>query len=290
MPLLHAGDVDLYYEDAGDGSAVVYVHGGFASLDTTLQQLTPFDWSWENDFVDGGFHMVAYDRRGCYRSSCPDSGYDLPSQGRDLERLLDHLNVDAAHMIGSSAGGPISIVFAATHPERVLSLTLAGTALLLFPPDPITALVAEQAAILEREGPDAAFNHRPAGVDVTYKWLWEAEEMEQRGTLAEWQRQHQAWAEMAAALPRRLRVRYYAAELRNMAAYFDSVLPQARRVTAPALVLHGSNDREVPVAWGEELARAIPGARLHVVAGGGHTLVGRSAEARQVVIDFMRRH
>ena len=112
---------------------MVYVHGGFASLATVLRPLNPFDWGWEHDFA-AQFHFVTYDRRGCYRSSSPDTGYDLLTHVHDLTGLLDHLCIAAAHIIGSSAGGPIAIMFAATQPERVRSLVLTGTALDLFPP------------------------------------------------------------------------------------------------------------------------------------------------------------
>src|SRR5688572_10833216 len=128
MPYLTVNDCTLYYETAGEGSPVVYVHGGFASLDTTLRDLTPYNWDWEQNFARQ-FHFIAYDRRGCYRSSSPETGYDLATQARDLAGLLDSLNIPAVHLIGSSAGGPIAIVFAAQWPQRVRSLVLVGTAL-----------------------------------------------------------------------------------------------------------------------------------------------------------------
>ena len=75
MPAARVNGIELYYEDTGDGPAVVYIHGGFASIDTTMQELKPFDWTWEKDFA-AQFHFLCYDRRGCYRSSCPMTGYD----------------------------------------------------------------------------------------------------------------------------------------------------------------------------------------------------------------------
>ena len=71
--------------------------------------------------------------------------------------------------------------------------------------------------------------------------------------------------------------------------YIDAdVAGYARRVRAPTLVLHGSNDRVVPVEWGRELAHTIPEARLEVLDGASHSLVIRSREARQRVIDFIQ--
>src|SRR5690348_11637965 len=105
MPFASVADCRLYYEAGGEGSPVVYIHGGFASLDTVLRELKPFDWGWERDFA-AQFHFISYDRRGCYRSSSPETGYDLLTQVADLAGLLDQLQIASAHLIGSSAGGP----------------------------------------------------------------------------------------------------------------------------------------------------------------------------------------
>jgi pimeloyl-ACP methyl ester carboxylesterase len=59
-------------------------------------------------------------------------------------------------------------------------------------------------------------------------------------------------------------------------------------VTAPTLVIHGSNDQLVPLAWAEALAQAIPSAQLEIIEGGSHSLMIRHAAARSQVISFMR--
>jgi pimeloyl-ACP methyl ester carboxylesterase len=278
----------LYYEHSGSGPPVVYIHGGFASLDTVLCNLT-YAWTWENDFA-AKFHFITYDRRGCYRSSCPNEGYELANQARDLECLLDPLQIPSAHLIGSSAGGPIAILFAATQPQRVRSLALAGTGLNLFPQDePISDVIRRHVGLLEQQGAEAAFHQRPDGVEVTLGILWEIDEMKERGQLQEYWQRHRSWVKQAEQLPKAQRIQHYAAELKNMKAYMDvDLYPYAKQVTVPTLVIHGSNDREVPVAWGEELARAIPTARMHIMQGHSHSLVIRHVEVRQAVISFIQ--
>ena len=134
MPVATVNGFEMYYQVAGCGEPVVYVHGGFPSLESVLLDLPRdgSDWGWEQDFADH-FRFVWYDRRGCYRSSCPVDGYGLLDMAGDLEGLLDELSVPAAHLIGSSAGGPIAIAFAATRAGRTRSLALTGTAANLFP-------------------------------------------------------------------------------------------------------------------------------------------------------------
>lgn len=290
MPTMSANGFEMYYQVAGCGEPLVYVHGGFPSLASVLLDL-PMDaseWGWEHDFADH-FQFVSYDRRGCFRSGCPEDGYGLLDGARDLEGLLDELGISSAHLIGSSAGGPIAIVFAATRASRTRSLTLAGTAVDLFPPDDITRVVVEQIAHLQELGPDAAFDRRPSGVEVSLGVLWEPPEREERGTLAEYWERQSLLNSRAEEIPWTERVRHYAAELTAIKGYIDvDVAQYARQVRVPTLVLHGSNDREVPVEWGRKLARTIPEARLDVFDGASHSLMIRDRKARGRVIDFIQ--
>ena len=108
MPKANVNGFEMYYEDGGEGPALVFIHGGFPSLQSALNAPVPYDWGWERDFAQH-FHFVWYDRRGCYRSASPPEGYDLLNQARDLEGLLDYLHIPSTHLIGSSAGGPILV-------------------------------------------------------------------------------------------------------------------------------------------------------------------------------------
>ena len=291
MPVTTVNGFEMYYRVAGTGEPVVYVHGGFPSLESVLLDLRRdgTDWGWEHDFADH-FRFVSYDRRGCYRSSCPEDGYGLIDMAEDLEGLLDELRIPSVHLVGSSAGGPIATAFAATRADRTRSLTLTGTASNLFPPDDgVTKVVVEQIGCLMELGPEAAFDRRPAGVEVSLGVLWEPPEQSERGTLAEYWERQRLLNRRAEGIPRALRVRHYAAELKTIKGYTDvDVSEYARQVRVPTLVLHGSNDREVPAEWGRELARTIPKARLEVFDGASHSLVIRDPTARQRVIDFIR--
>jgi len=291
MPRLHVNGITLHYERGGAGEPVVFVHGGFANLATRLASLGP--WmpdSWETDIAQR-FDFVLYDRRGCYRSDSPPDGYEIDSQARDLAELLLGLGMAPAHLIGSSAGGPISVICAAMWPDRVRSLVLAGTALQLFPPDdPFTPVICQLGEVLRRDGPEAAFAQRPSGVEATYDSLWGHTEAQARGRLESYltrERYHNERAQTV-ALPER--VRLHTVELRNMLAYIESDLrPHAERIACPTLVLHGRDDLMVPLSHGEELARAIPGAELLVLDGEGHSVVHRTRIGRRAAMDWIDR-
>ena len=102
MPVAILDGFEMYYRVAGTGEPVVYVHGGFPSLESALLDLPRdgTDWGWEHDCSDQ-FQFVSYDRRGCYRSSCPEDGYGLLEMVEDLELLLDDLGIPSVHLIGS---------------------------------------------------------------------------------------------------------------------------------------------------------------------------------------------
>ena len=282
---------ELYYDERGVGPPVVFIHGGFACLASLLADLPAdgSDWTWEQEF-DRYFRFVSYDRRGCFRSSNPGKGFDLVNQARDLDGLLDHLGIQTAHLIGSSAGGPIALVFAATRPTRTKSLALVGTGVNLFPEsDPPSEVILGQNEVFDEHGPEAAFRNRPPEVEVTLGALWDPSEQAERGTLDQYWEQQRGLKALAEGLPHELRVQYHTAELLNMKGYAEVDLSEyARSVTCPALVLHGRDDRIVPLSWGQGLAESIDGAELVVIGGQSHTLMVRSAEARRRAASFIQ--
>ena len=124
MPRLTVGtsgshDVELYYEDHGEGRPVVLIHGWPLS-----------GKSWENQvgaLVDAGYRVVTYDRRGFGESSKPYDGYEYDTLAADLKALLDHLDLRDATLVGfSMGGGEVARYLAAYGPDRIRSVVLAG--------------------------------------------------------------------------------------------------------------------------------------------------------------------
>lgn len=108
----------LYYEMAGEGTPLVFVHG--LGLDGRM---------WDDQFerFARSYRVVRYDVRGFGRSDVPSG---LPfNHAEDLRALLDHLEAPGAHVIGLSMGGRIALHHALLHPQATLSLTLVDSAL-----------------------------------------------------------------------------------------------------------------------------------------------------------------
>lgn len=111
--------VQIYYVERGEGLPVVLVHGGGGS-GTLWEALGTTD-----ALADAGYRAIVFDMRGYGKSGKPRDGYGL-EMSNDIVRLLDHLDISKAHVVGYSMGALVANRFRAKHPDRVLSATLGG--------------------------------------------------------------------------------------------------------------------------------------------------------------------
>lgn len=120
MPRATVNGVSLYYEVAGRGTPVVFVHGFACGMKSWEPQVTA---------LSERFRMITYDVRGFGISDAPDdpAQYSQATSIADLAGLLDELNIKRAVVGGLSMGGNIALNFALTHPDRVRSLIIADT-------------------------------------------------------------------------------------------------------------------------------------------------------------------
>lgn len=119
-PLFFDSDgVRLHYSDEGAGEPVILVHG-FAT-DQTL------NWATLIPALRGKNRIVAFDHRGHGRSARPTGqGKYGRHMVEDIRRLMDHLHLRQAHLVGYSMGGLIVGKFLAEHPDRVRSAVIGG--------------------------------------------------------------------------------------------------------------------------------------------------------------------
>ena len=120
MPTLTTDDgVKLYYEEAGSGTPLVFVHEFAGDLRSWELQMAHFARL---------YRCIAYNARGYPPSDVPQS-IDRYSQDRacdDIRAVLDALKIDKAHIVGLSMGAFATLHFGIRYPERALSLTIAG--------------------------------------------------------------------------------------------------------------------------------------------------------------------
>lgn len=106
----------IYYEIAGSGDSVIFVHG--FSLDHNM-------WQSQVEFFGKNYQVITYDARGFGKSDLPNGPYDHIA---DLHALFKHLSIERAHLIGLSMGGRIATNFTLAYPEMVKTLTLMDSA------------------------------------------------------------------------------------------------------------------------------------------------------------------
>lgn len=153
------GIVDIAYIDEGSGPAILLIHG-FAST-ANINWVEP---GWVDALVKDGRRVIAFDNRGHGESGklYDPAAYDLGSMADDARRLLDHLSIDAADVLGYSMGARISARLAISYPSRVRSLILGGLAEALFSGLSDAAEIAEalEAPDIDAVSGDVAFAFR----------------------------------------------------------------------------------------------------------------------------------
>ena len=110
-----SGTANLYFETAGNGPALVFLHAGVA--DSRM-------WDPQFDVFASKFQVIRYDHRSFGKSKMPDGPYSLRD---DLLNVVRHLGIAKATLVGCSMGGAGAIDFALEHPEMVTALALVGS-------------------------------------------------------------------------------------------------------------------------------------------------------------------
>lgn len=184
--------------------------------------------------------------------------YTLADMAADTAALLRGLGLARAHIAGASMGGMIAQILAAQHASRVSSLTVlfSSTNQPLLPPTAPGLLW----KMLRSPGPKAGPEAQKAHIKDMLRAL---------GT-SEYPVPDEDLEDVAACMVRR-GIDPSGVRRQLMAVLGTGDLrPYCRAITAPTLVIHGENDRMLPKAAGRAVARAIPGAQLHLIPGMGH--------------------
>ena len=115
--------VDIAYSDKGEGGPILLIHG-FASNMFTNWEVT----GWNKVLIKAGYRVLNIDNRGHGYSEklYGDDDYGAPLMAQDAVRLLDHLGIEKAHIMGYSMGARICGFISFNNPERVLSTVFGG--------------------------------------------------------------------------------------------------------------------------------------------------------------------
>lgn len=245
------GNTRLWYWDTGGtGEAIVLLHPGSGS-----GEFYPYQ---QPAFAAAGYRVIAYSRRGQYRS---DLGTDADTYfaADDLLNLMRHLKVEKFHAVGNALGGYIGLDVAISHPERVLSLTLACSMMGISETDFVSTLQSLR---------PKAFESLPMEV----KELGPSYRAANPAGVAEWKRLHDRSGTRS---PVRLRNKITWAALAAL--------------KPPTLLVTGDADLWIPPYMLKKVGERIPNSQVVIVPHSGHGVQWEQpAIFNAAVLDFIR--
>jgi 2-hydroxy-6-oxonona-2,4-dienedioate hydrolase len=247
----------IHYYEAGDGPAVILLHG--LGLDASF-------WVLQIPALARSHRVYAVDMLGFGRSDKPPLEYSIETFVEFLEGFMRQAGIPKATLVGLSLGGWIAADFAAQHPEMVERLVLVDAAGIR-PPVRLTE------AMLALLNPGSLAEERNLLEFVLYNKELATEE----------------FVEMLFTHRMRSGNSYTVARvIHRMLTRDEWVNEKLASVHAPALVVWGRQDMLLPLALGEEYARLLPGAKLVVIDDCGHLPPAeKPAEFAKAVVEFL---
>ncbi len=274
MPTAKIRDVELYYEEHGQGVPLLCIMGFATDSTGWLLQIPTFAER---------YRTIVFDNRGVGRSAKPGGAYTIHEMADDAVALLDHLDVGRAHVLGLSMGGMIAQELALRHPGRVRGLVLAAT----FPePDVATEeqrkfVFTEMGGTISESGemkidfsaanPMMFFQHL---LPLVFNPSFIQTELPRLMPL------------FAGALQWGFSLEAIMGQMQAIMSHRST--DRLHQIAAPTLVMTGDADRLIAPANSDILAKSIPGSRLVRVPGGSHGFNFEQPDVfNRTVLDFL---
>jgi non-heme chloroperoxidase len=264
-------DVELYFEDHGTGQPVVLIHGFPLS-----------GRSWEKQeaaLIEAGYRVIAYDRRGFGASGKPYEGYDFDTLAGDLDNLMTDLDLTDAVLVGYSMGGGEVARYLGTYGSgRVAKAAFLSSITPALGKSDDNPEGVDQGVF---EGiKDGIRADRYAFLDEFYGNFYNLDKL--RGTrvsdaLVRW-----SWNVAAGASPK--------GTLDVVDSWLTDFRGDLAKIDVPVLVLHGTEDRILPIeVTGARTHAALPDATYVVVEGAPHGLLATHPdEVNKALLEFLR--
>jgi pimeloyl-ACP methyl ester carboxylesterase len=255
----------LYYEVAGEGHPLVFVHAGIA--DNTM---------WSSQFSEFAKHyrVIRFDMRGYGNSEPAEGEY---AHREDLAALLDFLKIERTYLIGCSMGGGACMDFTLTQPDKVAALVMVGSG-----PTGLTLDVPKSPKFAEVE---TAWNAKDwARVSEIETQIW----FDGEGRTPD-QVDAQLRAQVIA-----MNSKAIAHELKELGKNKPPMTPPAAErlgeIKIPVLVVYGDRDSAYIQKAAEHMEHYIQGAKKVLMPNTAHLPnMERPAEFNQIVLDFLQK-
>jgi class 3 adenylate cyclase len=255
----HAGDLDIAYRVFGDGPMnLVVVPGIFSHLDLF------FTFDLFCDFMErfAAFgRVVTFDKRGTGLSDPTPGAAQLDARMDDIRAVMDAVGMDHASIIGISEGGPLSLLFAATYPERADAVVVCGSFGHVGPASSLMKLLENGT---QEWGTGKVSIELSPGLRNSSALL----------------RRSLGFLERASASP------HMARSLSDFVKNID-IRPVLPSVQAPVLAVHRA-DEAIPLEYAQEIADGVPDGRIVVLDGDDHLpWVGNTSAYVATIEEFL---
>jgi pimeloyl-ACP methyl ester carboxylesterase len=294
MPIAATRDIFLEYDTLGScsGEPLLIIQG-------LADQMTKWSDGFHKGLVARGFFVIRFDNRdvglsshlnhlpppdlaavlgALAQGSVPAIPYCLEDMAADAAAVLAAVGVRRAHILGASMGGMIAQLFAASYPERTLSLIsiMSSTGNPDLPPAKPEAMGALMAPAPDPSDLEAYLAHAVNSANALGSPSYPEDEVVLKSNLTAFvQRSYDP-----AGVRRQIAAVLAGSDRRD----------RLGRVKSPALIIHGADDPLGPVEAGRDTAAAIPAAELKIIAGMGHNLPRALYDVvADAVADFVRR-
>jgi pimeloyl-ACP methyl ester carboxylesterase len=266
----NSGNIDLYYEDHGSGKPIVLIHGYPLS-----------GASWEKQtavLLAAGYRVITYDRRGFGKSSQPTTGYNYDTFAEDLHKIVSQLGLSDFALAGFSMGGGEVARYLGKYGSQGVSkaVIISGVPPFLLKtadnPEGVDAGVFEgiqKAVAADRYAFFTDFFKNFYNTDLLL-----GKRVSEQAVQASWNLAAGASA---------------TASLACVPTWHEDFRADLSRIDVPTLVIHGDDDRILPIAAsGNRTAKLIKGARLVVVKDGPHCITWTHAdEVNRELVGFL---
>jgi 2-hydroxymuconate-semialdehyde hydrolase len=261
---IRAGGVETNYHELGSGPPVILIHGSGPGVSAWA------NWRLALPYFAERLHVFGYDQIGFGYTALPaEQRYGLDRWVEHLLAFMRAVGLERAHLVGNSMGASVALATAVTHPEVVDRLVVMGATGVQF---------------TLNEALDAVCGYTPS--------------------LENMKRLLDVFAYDRAVIPDELAEMRYQASIRpGMQEALASMFPAPRQrgvdalaayegrlgsIRARTLIVHGREDRVIPLSAGLKLLEAIDNAQLHVFGHCGHwTQLEHAATFNRLVRDFL---
>lgn len=264
--VIDAGGIKTSYLDAGSGDPLIMLHGSGPGVSATA------NWQYNIEPLSQRFHVLAPDIVGFGATERPEQVvYCLRSWTDHVWAFLDAQNIERTAIVGNSLGGRIALQMATDHPERVSRMVLMGApGVGMTPTEGLAALRAyEPSHEAMRNLLRNYFAVNPSLItDELVAIRYEAS--------------------IADGAYEAYRAMFF--DPRHKGSELGITAEEVRAIKNPTLLVHGREDKVVPLAVSVTMLDLLPNADLHVFSRCGHwTQIERADEFSALVADYLER-